>query len=297
MSIRFTCPHCGLETNVADEYAGQSGPCAQCGKTIEVPLLGSAPPSGKTSGNSIALVILVVLVGAVLLCGGLGFLGFSWMAPVRMNGTATRRVLCQNNLKQLGIAMHNYHDTFNSFPPAYIPDENGQPMHSWRVLLLPFLEQGALHDQYDFNEPWDGPNNQALANVIVHAYCCPADTLNVGLDTSYMMIVGPDTISDGPGAIKFADVEDGSSNTIMFVEVSGSGVSWLEPVDLDAEQITYALNDFSEEGIRSDHQDGVNIALCDGSVRVLPDSTDPNLIRNMSTIAGAEDVSGFQPEY
>ncbi|MEZ6114117.1 MAG: DUF1559 domain-containing protein [Pirellulaceae bacterium] len=73
---------------------------------------------------------------------------------------AARRSQCSSNLKQIELALHNYHDTFKSFPPAYIADANGRPMHSWRVLILPFMEQRELYDQCRFDEPWDGPNNQ-----------------------------------------------------------------------------------------------------------------------------------------
>jgi hypothetical protein len=142
MPIQFTCPHCGARTDVADEYAGQSGPCAACGETITVPPLAAAPGQfapAKSSQTPIVLIIVllvVVLVGGLLVCGG----AFFWLRarPMAVRGGTTAP--CINNLKQIGLAMHNYHDAHGCFPPAYIPDENGKPMHSWRVLLLPYLE-------------------------------------------------------------------------------------------------------------------------------------------------------------
>src|SRR5262249_42952585 len=81
-------------------------------------------------------------------------------------GTVARRSQCKNNLKQIGLAMFNYHDAYGCFPPAYIADADGRPMHSWRVLLLPFLDEAARYRKYRFDEPWDGPNNSELATSV-----------------------------------------------------------------------------------------------------------------------------------
>ncbi|MFH1269123.1 MAG: DUF1559 domain-containing protein [Planctomycetota bacterium] len=125
----------------------------------------------------------------VLACGGFALVGIRTAIPAA--GRAATRTQCSNNLRQIGIAMLNYHDTYGSYPPAYIPDEKGQPKHSWRVLLLPFLEQQTLYDQYDFDRPWDSPENAALGNLMPEAYRCPSDTLSAFSETSFAMIVGP----------------------------------------------------------------------------------------------------------
>ena len=69
---------------------------------------------------------------------------------------------CSNSLKNISLALQNYHDTYRTFPAAYVPDKDGEPMHSWRVLILPYIEERNLYDKYDFTEPWDGPNNSKL---------------------------------------------------------------------------------------------------------------------------------------
>ncbi len=79
-----------------------------------------------------------------------------------------------HNIRDLSMALHYYHAQHGSFPPAYIADENGNPMHSWRVLILPYIEERDLYDQYDFDEPWDGPNNSLLHDKVVDLFnCCP----------------------------------------------------------------------------------------------------------------------------
>ena len=81
--------------------------------------------------------------------------------------------MCTNNLKHIGLALLNYNDIFGCFPPAYTTDANGKPMHSWRVLILPFIEQQTLYKRYRFDEPWDGPNNSLLAKEMPSVFPLP----------------------------------------------------------------------------------------------------------------------------
>ncbi|MHC4179486.1 MAG: DUF1559 domain-containing protein, partial [Planctomycetota bacterium] len=209
---------------------------------------------------------------------------------------------CTNNLKQIGVAMHNYHDANGCFPPAYIPDENGRPKHSWRVLLLPYMDEKPLYDLYDFDEPWDSPNNFALAQMMPSVYRCPSAASIDDSDTSYALVVGPGTISDGPTATKEGDILDGPFNTIMVVEVAGSGVNWLDPSDCQIEDIGFEINafqvdGFAGEGIRSEHPRGANVLFCDGSVRRIRESVAPDALEAATTIAGGDDTRGLDIDY
>ena len=299
MPIQFTCPHCGLQTSVADEYAGRSGPCAGCGQTVSVPPLSEAityaPPTKGSVAPLVIVIVLVLLVLMLLTCGGLFFAMFASAVPATRE--AARRAQCSNNLKQIGLAMHNYHDTYKCFPPAYIADEDGQPMHSWRVLLLPYMQQQPLYAQYDFDEPWDSPENLALTSMMPDVYRCPSDTLSAASETSYAMIVGPGTVSDGTKATAIREITDGTSNTILVVEAAGSGINWLDPRDLDADQISFLVNDQIDGGIASDHPEGANVLFCDGSVIFVDGSIDPGDVRAMSSISGGEVVDRDRIEY
>jgi hypothetical protein len=193
-----------------------------------------------------------------------------------------RRSHCANNLKQIGLALHNYHDTYNSFPPAYVCDANGKPMHSWRVLVLPFMEQQALYDQYRFDEPWDGPNNRLLAAQIRKFYSCPQDHGHPGsTETSYVAIVGPGTAWPGEKAATFADFQDGTSNVLLVVEVHNSGIHWMEPRDLHVTQMATVINPPHGQGICSDHEAGAQVTLADGSVRFLKSDTPADVLRSL----------------
>jgi len=209
---------------------------------------------------------------------------------------AARRSQCINNLKQITIALHNYHDVYGSFPPACTRDAEGRPMHSWRVLILPFLEGQALYDQYDLAEPWNGPNNRALAALIPPVYQCPANELFGTPTTSYLAIIGPATAWPADGSTCFADMTDGTSNTLLVVE-STAGVHWMEPRDLKTNDLRHGVNGDSGPGISCRHEccwrhprKFACVAIADGSTFCLPNETSPADLRAMATIAGGETV-------
>jgi len=286
MPIPFTCPHCGVATNVADEYAGQSGPCASCGRMITIPGLakdaaGYAPPVRHSGGRTL---LLVVLIGAGVLFVGCGGILMAVLLPaVQAAREAARQAQCTNNLMQIGLAMHNYHDQYGCFPPAYLPDQNGKPMHSWRVLLLPYMEMKPLYEQYRFDEPWDGPNNRTLVHLMPSVYRCLSDKgANTATTTNYVVITGPGTVFDGGKSSGIADIADGISNTFMVVEVPGTSVNWMEPKDVTADELRQILPLGGALGGTNScelHPGGFNALLCDGSVRFISYSIDPETFR------------------
>jgi prepilin-type processing-associated H-X9-DG protein len=294
MPVSFTCPHCGKQTNVDDRYIGQSGPCSGCGQTITIATSGLTPvPGARTSktggsGGTIAAVAFGCLA-MLLVAGGLLV---ALLYPAMQSARArARRAECPNNLKQIGLALHNYHDTYGSLPPAYLPDKDGKPVHSWRVLILPFLGEQALYDQYNFDQPWDSPANQAVINQVPRVFQCPmAGLAPNSTETNYLIIAGPGTLFDGAKATKFQEVTDGTANTIMAVEVVNAGVSWAEPVDLDASRLSFPLSTGGPGRTGSRHPGGIHALFGDGSVRFLSDTTLPATVQALTTKAGGEVV-------
>jgi len=203
---------------------------------------------------------------------------------------------CKNNLKQLMLAVHNYHDTYKCFPPAYLPDEEGRPLHSWRTLVLPFLEQADLYEQYRFDEPWNGPNNSQLAARIPNVLQCPSEPNDY---TNYLLITGPETAWGEGLAPTFADFKDGTSNTIVLVEVADSGIQWMEPRDLTLEQAARGVNSqlglcFSAPhplpGRKTEKPESANVAFADGSVTNLKNDFPLAELRKRLTHQGGEKV-------
>lgn len=200
--------------------------------------------------NAVAKILVVVAVLSIFVA--LLLLSFS---TVRSLG---RESLCANHLKQLMLALHNYHDIHGSFPPAVVY-ENGQPMHSWRVLILPYIGEQRLYRQYNFDEPWNGPNNSKLAKSMPEIFACPSceycrengfrrfSDLSEN-SPSYFAVVGPGTAWPKQASAKIADFTDGTSNTIMLVEANGIHASWLEPRDLTLQETIELIGSPSRQG-------------------------------------------------
>ena len=173
---------------------------------------------------------------------------------------AARRAQGQNNLKQIALAMHGYHDANNGFPPAAICDKKGKPLLSWRVALLPYIEQQGLYNQFKLDEPWDSENNIKLAKTLVKVYMVPGVT-KPG-ETNYRIFHSNGAVFDPIQQTRIQDITDGTSNTIMVVEAA-EGVPWTKPEDFtfDKEKEVKKLLLWQN--------DKTTIALCDGSVRTV----------------------------
>jgi hypothetical protein len=228
------------------------------------------------------------------------------LAPGFMNlSGAAYKTWCQSNLKDIVLALHNYHDDYGCFPPAYVADEAGRPMHSWRVLILPYIGKQTLYDQYRFDEPWDGPNNRNLHGDRVRTYECPTQPFGGTPITSYVAVVGPTTIWPSAASAKQQDVRDGLSKTLMVVEMADSGIHWMEPRDLDASTIKLTGDPKNGRGISSHHRTeswsqrvyGVNVGMADSSVRLLPPKMPAEQLRALLTVSGGEEIDWSDLEW
>lgn len=255
------------------------------GMTPTLLLAGAAGVVGVLLIPSITVVERLTCVAIVCILTAL-------FLPAVQSGGHSGRPECINHLKQIALAMYNYHDTYGCLPPAYIADQDGKPIHSWRVLILPYMEQQALYDQYDFDEPWNGPNNSLLHNTIVDTYSCPSNGSRTTTMTSYVAITGEETPFAGDQSTALTDFADGTSNTILVVETCGSDIHWMEPRDLATETIHLAINPGKGKppGISSYHPGCANVAFADGSVRFLADDLPAKTLRGMFTIAGGETI-------
>ena len=186
--------------------------------------------------------------------------------------------------------MHNYHDVYGSFPPAFIPDENGKPMHSWRVLILPYLDQQALYDQYDFDQPWDSPANQMVTNNMPRIYGCPSNPNTNGNTTHYAAVFGPNCVFTGAEGTKMRDITDGTSNTLLVGEVEGSSIPWTKPEDID---ITLHPTLTDPAGFHSHHTGGSQFLIADGAVRFVSENINQQTLQNLFTRDDGNNVGAF----
>ncbi|HEY2881244.1 MAG TPA: DUF1559 domain-containing protein [Pirellulales bacterium] len=187
-----------------------------------------------------------------------------------------------NNLKQLGLSMLNYEDSYHQLTDHAIRDKNGKPLLSWRVAMLPYLEEGALYKEFHLDEPWDSEHNKKLIDRMPAAFQNPDTASKHPGKTRYVVPVNKDTVFPPDGPIKLSDVADGTSKTIMILEADPDhAVIWTKPDDLEidpADPLKGLTN-----GVTA-----IRAAFCDCHVESFPVSIDPKLFWKMLTRAGGE---------
>lgn len=213
---------------------------------------------------------------------------------VRRGASRAAEMQCTNNLKQIGLALWNYHDTYSAFPPARDAD------HSWRIRVLPYMWSSPQYSVYDFDQPWNSDNNitidtRPLPNksdvlVVFGNPYGPACDVNNSHVTSYLVIVGDDAFAHPNQTRAKADISDGLESTIAAVEIARSNVHWLSPVDLEFDKMSFTIND-GPQSISSLHPTGPAVLFCDGAVFRVNPAIDPELVRGMCTIRGGEQIS------
>ncbi|MEZ6046073.1 MAG: DUF1559 domain-containing protein [Planctomycetaceae bacterium] len=219
----------------------------------------------------------------------------------------------RNRMKMLGLAFHNYHDIHQCFPPGVIYGPDGKPWHSWRTLLLPYLEKQNLYEMYDFTQPWDSEDNIALLNQIGDVY---QNLVYENADTSYThfaAVVGKkaaliDAEFDGTTSgfeaslnrgFGLRDMLDGTSNTLLMGTVSPEAkIYWSEPRDLFINSRVAALD---EEGgfstINYGNGESLMALFCDGSIQTFTkDRLDKTLLEKLVTASGGELIQPSEPQ-
>jgi hypothetical protein len=237
----------------------------------------------------IELLVMVAIIGTLL---GL-------LLPAIVTGLSPedcQRICRALHLKHLAVALSAYHDEHGSFPPAYTVDGAGKRVHGWRVQMLPFLTLSMFnakekYEQYDFNEPWNGPKNSKVSFDVFDArhggseFCCPSDpsywqACNYNA-ASFFAVVGPKAAWRGSQPTRLDDLRDRGRRMILLVEADNRGINWKEPKDLTYEEAAAGINRQSGPGISSTHvigddyfhnvRRGAYVAFVDGSVHFLPE--------------------------
>ena len=238
-------------------------------------------PTAPEIGFRFGLRSLLIFVTVVcVLCGLL-------IPAFRASGEANRRIQCRNNLRQIYLGLLNYHDMYNCFPPPIVADSLGRPLHSWRVLLMPFMSGYDFYFKYDFSQPWNSPKNMAVAAAhpwLGESFGCPADAKDGKKgETSYMMIVGSQTAANWGVAGPLSETTEKLRDFILVAEVADSGVFWTEPRDLNLDQMSFRVNDKDRPSISSHHVRGAMALFADGRVELFDESTSPEKLRGLLT--------------
>lgn len=304
MTYLFTCPHCQTQTLVEEQFSGQAGECVMCGQKIQLPHFASNPSqqdalknnspqqirATRSSGQVIrwvaaATISLVALVAIVMLIIRYGGQSMQTLQANRMRG------LCIQNIETIADAMRAYAKDYGTFPPPARLAPDGTPLHSWRVLLLPYLNQRELYDKFRLDEPWSSQNNQALVFDMPDVYRSPGAIQVTGAESHYSMIVGVGTLFPASGPLGPTNAVDGWEQTLLLVEVATPTAlsnQWTDPGELDIARLSNA----NISPIGGNHDGGAVVATVDGRGHFLRDSIEPSVLQALVTPNGNEGISG-----
>jgi hypothetical protein len=223
----------------------------------------------------------VVHVAVFLLCG-FWLLGLLPAVPAVQE--ATRRIACQDNLKEIGEPLLGL-GFLRSFPSGVAGEKRGKAIQSWRVVILPYLQQYAFQFSYDWDEPWNSPKNRKVAASMPRFFCCPSEPPGIGGPmTSYVAVTGPGTVWDDHCPARWPP-------RATVVEIADSGIECAEPRDLTLDEACRVVSNGSRPRIFSHHtisggflfhdEPVVNVLFSDRSVRAIPAGLPPETLRGL----------------
>ena len=196
-----------------------------------------------------------------------------------------------NNLKQLGLACHDYHDRYETLPAGIRYSSTGDALHSWQTTLLPFLEEERLYEQLDLSKPWHDPNNRE------HFQKSLAVFLNPGISgfgrqaedsqPAPSHYAGNIRVLKPGQGLKFQEIRDGTSNTFLAGEVNSNFKAWGDPTNLRDPML--GINR-SSDGFGSPFKGGAQMLMSDGSVRFITNEIDLKIFQGLGTPAGGEEI-------
>ena len=224
----------------------------------------------------VEILVVIVIIGVLV----------ALLLPARQTPRVySPRSQCMNNLKQIATALIIYEATHGSLPPAYTTDAEGNRLHSWRTLILPFLELSHLYEKIDLSKPWDDPANATAKDAVLQIYTCPRTPHENGL-TTYLAVVGADCAFPGSEPRRFADITDGTDATIMVIDAdSERAVHWMSPRDIEADDVIESVKE--SEG---NHDGKTIVAFAAGNISSVENDIDEEELCAMLTIARREKI-------
>ena len=229
-------------------------------------------------------IVSVVGLGATLL-----------LPATNASRESGRRMVCDLNLRQIGLALLNYENARGAFPPLYTVDENGKPLHSWRVLLLPFLDYNVFYKAIRLDEPWDSDHNSQFHDVIVGIYSCQSNPLcKPGNDCTYSAIAGGILVpgTEKARTLDYLATNNGTSYTLALIEVK-EPFCWMDPTaDVTLKDLGKGIN-APDSRCGSFHPGGCMACFCDGSVRHLSQTMDTKTLQALGNPDSSDIIDSF----
>ncbi len=242
---------------------------------------GVQEPAKKSSAVKILLIILIPILVLGLLC--IGLLVALLVPAVGVARQAAARALTQNQLRQVSLGLLTYESMHQQFPYSSKElDENGKPLLSWRVHILPAMGYSDLYQEFHLDEPWDSEHNKTLIKEMPAVYQNP-NMNNKDFKTNYLLVTGEDAAFFGEEGKRIRDFTDGTSNTILAIEANeDQAVIWTKPDDWEFDE----ENPF--KGLGQLRQGGFNALFADGSVQFISLNVDEDTMRAFVTPGGGE---------
>ncbi|QDT48835.1 hypothetical protein Pan258_28810 [Symmachiella dynata] len=240
------------------------------------PCRGPCSTRSHFTRRGFTLVEILVVLGIIAILLAL-------ILPVMSCGDG-RSTQCTNRIKNIGLALHNYANKYGAFPPAYTVDADGKPLHSWRTLMLPYLDHRELYEMIDLTKPWNDPANAQAASANLPIFQCPLAELGPH-QTTYLAVTTPTSFLRLTETRDFGDIKNDPHETLLVVDApSKHAVHWMAPRDAD-ERIVLSLTNVAEL-----HHPGDSVAVfVDGTVCSISTSIPESELRRMISIAGDDD--------
>ncbi|MDP1562022.1 MAG: DUF1559 domain-containing protein [Pirellulaceae bacterium] len=234
-----------------------------------------APGSAEKKSNVVVIVLIILAVLFVVALCVIGLLVALLLPAVAQARSAAQRAMAQNSAHQITLALLNYEAVHGKFPAAQTTGDGSKPLMSWRVEILPFLEESSIYEKLQREQAWNGPANLPFTNLPVRAFTSPRCPDTDGTNrTAFVAVVGPDTVLRPDRTRKMREIADGASNTAMLMELFESDIAWAEPRDISVEEAVRLIQSCPD-------QRGLAVAMADGSVQTLPPTTSEETIIKM----------------
>ncbi len=236
------------------------------------------------------LGVIVLFVSGIALAGVVHQVNWLARSPEPLISSGSRRMIYRimnaNNMKQIGIAVHNYDDEHKALPITEAFDSRGNQMHSWATMLLPHLEETELFESIDRDLPWKHPKNREAFSEVVSVYTHPADEYDFEDASGYALMhyAGNSRVLGPEGPKNLEAVTDGTSHTILAGEVNEGFMPWGNPLNLRDPVCGIGR----PGGFSGNSPQNTQMLFLDGSVRSLSPDIDPKVLRALSTPNGGE---------
>ncbi|GAA4425258.1 DUF1559 domain-containing protein [Bremerella cremea] len=284
---------------VLDQYAGQTGPCAVCAKTISIPEPSESKNArtGQSSDDNrdrgVELGTLIGILGVAVVSFSVLFLLAVLIFRVGLPAIAQMRTDARNKANQQQIAklinaLNAYHDTHGTFPPAYFLDDKGKPAHSWRVMILPQLGYQHLYDQYKFDEAWNSAHNVNVTMQMPSVFRAFDETSANNTITHFAAVVGNRSIFPRDKSVGRAQALDAPEGILTIVELNGIGLDWTDPTnnyDIDSPQGTMIIR--TDPNAPASTLSG-NVGMLNGDTYHFHENTSPVRLQALATRSGSE---------